>query len=156
MVGLSETLKRAFDVMEAAGVTVDSNPRRGSNTTVSSAANVDQVVNTPIASLADHSPDEWEDEFLAWFLDRCTHREHYDDGGGLSTLHRDFSGWLIDRGSVPCNRATFETLITDAGFPIDHGMVRGVVLTMDLLSWLRDQAKPPQTQTGTQRGRRIL
>jgi hypothetical protein len=84
------------------------------------------------ASMAYQNPASWADEFSDWVLERCTHREHHDDWGGLSALHRDFAEWSVTRGQVPCSRLTLETLLSEEGFLVLDGMVRGLFLTEDL------------------------
>jgi hypothetical protein len=87
---------------------------------------------TPAPLVAEHDPSEWEDDCCEWIGERVTHREHFDDWGGLSALHCSFAKWSVDHGRVPCTRQTLEALLRDAGFLVVNGMVQGVLLTEDL------------------------
>jgi hypothetical protein len=84
-------------------------------------------------SMANHDPAGWRDAFLRWLKVACIHREGKDDYGGVGALHRDFCQWSIDSEQVPCNRATFDSLLLENGWRIDkYNMVPGLVLREDL------------------------
>ena len=86
---------------------------------------------------------EWQGDFDDWKAQRCVHREDKDDWGGISALLVDFAEWCVARNAVPCSaRATFEQLITAAGFHLNEGMVAGLVLRVDLEAVLSYQAAP--------------
>jgi hypothetical protein len=48
----------------------------------------------------------------------------------VGCLHIAFCEWEAGRGGVPCNRETFERLLTERGFLV--GEVAGVVLVSGL------------------------
>lgn len=85
------------------------------------------------AGMADHDPGAWSDDFLMWLKSgRIMHREGRDDWGGVGSLHIDFCEWAVTHDAVPCTRRTFERLLEEGNFHIADGLVRGVVLLVDL------------------------
>ncbi len=88
------------------------------------------------------SPDAWRPDFARWRAERCVSRQGHDDIAGIGCLLVDFAEWCAAHDTVPCTRATFERLLTDAGFRCAEGMVAGLVLRVDLEAVLRFQAAP--------------
>lgn len=85
------------------------------------------------AGMAEHDPEAWSDDFLMWLKSgRVVHREGTDDWGGVGCLHIDFCEWAVVHDSVPCARRTFEQLLEEDGFYVADGLVRGVVLRVEL------------------------
>ena len=84
--------------------------------------------------LPEHDPTAWRQDFQLWRAERCIHREDRDDSGSVKFLHADFCEWAIAHDSVPCRHATFERLVTDAGFELEGRMVLGLVLREELES----------------------
>lgn len=81
-------------------------------------------INAPSASIPPHDPAEWREPFARWLDSACVHSPRCF--GGVSALHIAFCEWESGRGGVPCNRETFERLLTERGFLV--GEVAGVVL----------------------------
>jgi len=73
-------------------------------------------------------PTLWRDDFDQWRQERCIHRVGKDDWGGIADLHIDFAEWCFLRDCVSCTRTTFEWLLLDGDFPINDGLVKGLVL----------------------------
>jgi len=73
-------------------------------------------------------PAEWREPFLRWLESACVLSPRCF--GGVAALHIAFCEWESGRGGVPCNRDTFERLLTERGFLV--GEVAGVVLASGL------------------------
>jgi hypothetical protein len=74
-------------------------------------------------------PASWSEAFHHWALDRCVYRERWFNA--IWALHKDFRDWFLNREEVPCDRATFEQLVLDAGFLLEDGFVKGLTLKRD-------------------------
>lgn len=92
--------------------------------------------------MVDHDPDAWRPDFARWRAERCVSRQGYEDSGGIGCLLVDFAEWCIAHDAVPCQRATFEMLLQDAGFPLMDGLAHGLVLKVDLEAVLLSQRAP--------------
>lgn len=58
-------------------------------------------------------PEAWAEDFHHWALDNCVYCDRWSNG--IAALHRDFRDWCLNREEVPCELATFERLLVDAG-----------------------------------------
>jgi hypothetical protein len=96
---------------------------------------------------APDSPDAWREDFARWRAERCVSRQGYEDSAGIGCLLLDFAEWCIGHDAVPCQRATFETLVEEAGFRCADGMAAGLVLKVDLEAVLCSQAAPEASRT---------
>jgi len=97
--------------------------------------------------IPDHDPQIWHEDFVRWVLERCAVRDDHEDAGGIGCLLLDFAEWAIDHDAVPCQRAVFEALLTEAGFPLKDGLAAGIVLKVDLEAVLFSQAAPEASGT---------
>ncbi len=80
------------------------------------------------ASIPPDDPAEWREPFAKWLDSACVRNPRCF--GGVACLHIAFCEWEAGRGGVPCNRETFERLLTERGFLV--GEVAGVVLVSGL------------------------
>lgn len=85
-------------------------------------------INAPSASIPPHDPAEWREPFVRWLDSACVLSPRCF--GGVGCLHIAFCEWESGRGGVPCNRETFELLLTERGFLV--GEVAGMVLVSGL------------------------
>jgi hypothetical protein len=112
-------------------------------------------------AMSSDSLDAWRPDFARWRAERCVSRQGYKDSAGIGCLLVDFAEWCIVQDAVPCQRATFERLLTDAGFRCADGMASGLILRADLEAVLRFQAVPegspaPERATaGTRRNAKV-
>jgi hypothetical protein len=86
-------------------------------------------INAPSASIPPDDPAEWREPFVRWLDSACALSPRCF--GGVSVLHIAFCEWKFRRGGVPCNRDTFERLLTERGFLV--GEVSGVMLVSGLI-----------------------
>ena len=86
-------------------------------------------INVPLGNALPHDPTEWREPFTRWL--KCACERSLRCFGGVACLHIAFCEWKSGRGGVPCNRETFERLLTELGFLI--GEVSGVVLVSGLI-----------------------
>jgi hypothetical protein len=89
----------------------------------------DSKINAPSASIPPDDPAEWGEPFVRWLDSACALSPRCF--GGVSVLHIAFCEWEFRRGRVPCNRDTFEWLLTERGFLV--GEVSGVMLVSGLI-----------------------
>ena len=82
----------------------------------------------PQASHPQHDPAMWREPFARWLNCACVRSLRCF--GGVACLHIAFCEWVAKRGGIPCNRETFERLLTELGFLV--GEVSGVVLVSGL------------------------
>jgi hypothetical protein len=94
------------------------------------------------SSLPPDAPDAWREDFARWRTERCVSRQSREDSAGIGCLWVDFCEWAVGSDSVPCTRATFERLLSDAGFRCADGMANGLLLRVDMEAVLRFQAAP--------------
>jgi hypothetical protein len=73
-------------------------------------------------------PDEWAEPFTSWLNTRCVVSQRF--ATNIVALYRDFCAWFEDENDAPCDRAGFESLLTQAGFTLTR--VHGVVLVWRL------------------------
>jgi hypothetical protein len=91
------------------------------------------IISSASTGLAEEDPACWQEDFTRWMHECCTHREGFEDWGGVGGLLVDFAEWQVRHNSVPCDRRTFGALVRSAGWPIDHyGLVPGLILKVDL------------------------
>ena len=76
------------------------------------------------ASMFDHNPAAWEDDFHNWGLSDCTFRER--SFHSIRHLHALFCEWCISTDRVPCRLDTFESLLYSEGFCFADGLVYGL------------------------------
>lgn len=95
-----------------------------------------------------HDPRAWAEDFQRWALARCVYRDRCF--GGIGALHTDFCEWAIVSESVPCQRRTFEVLLTESGFLLAEGLVSGLFLTADL--WALEPPRGPRIAPSTKKG----
>lgn len=88
------------------------------------------------------APDAWREDFSRWKIENCVHRDGREDWGGVGCLWVDFCEWAVSNDSVPCQRATFERLLEEAGFSCAEGMVAGLLLRADLEAVVHFQNRP--------------
>lgn len=77
-------------------------------------------------------PETWRAGFVAWALESCALREDFEDSQSVASLLIDFAEWCAAHDAVPCQRAVFEMLLNEAGFPLKDGLAVGIVLKVDL------------------------
>jgi hypothetical protein len=104
----------------------------------------------------DCDPDAWRWEFSRWRSARCASRQGQEDSAGVACLWVDFSEWAVRRGGVPCTRATFERLLSEAGFRCVDGMAAGLLLLVDLEAVLCFQNPPAKAEPAPKRTRRAF
>lgn len=73
-----------------------------------------------------HDPAAWAEDFQRWALDRCCFKDR--SFGGIGALHTNFCEYQIARNDVPCQRNTFEALLSHAGFFHADGLIYGLIL----------------------------
>jgi hypothetical protein len=93
----------------------------------------------------------WGEDFKRWARERCAARKRHSDAGGIGYLLLDFAQWATRNNSIPCDRKTFEALLTDSGFRCVDGLALGLVLRDDLQAVLQSQIQPSAS-----RSRRLL
>jgi len=89
-----------------------------------------RLLDAPSAPIDD--PAEWREDFARWCKERAVSRSGFDDSGSVGVLLIDFAEWCIGHDAVPCQHATFEMLLEEAGFRCVDGMAAGLVLRADL------------------------
>ncbi|HWG21430.1 MAG TPA: hypothetical protein VG225_12940 [Terracidiphilus sp.] len=128
----SATLRRALDALASICRTL---PKRNTAIPERDAAPRIPVQTDPsvtqatVASIPPHDPAEWRKPFVQWLDSACVLSSRCF--GGVGCLHIAFCEWEAGRGGVPCNRKTFERLLSELGFLI--GEVRGVMLVSGLI-----------------------
>ena len=132
----SETLRRAMDALNSVCVKPLEKETSGPGTNLPTAAKALPACSDPrttqrIAepdSIPPADPAEWREPFVRWLDSACVLSPRCF--GGVGCLHIAFCEWESGRGGVPCNRETFELLLTELGFLV--GEVAGMVLVSGL------------------------
>lgn len=84
--------------------------------------------NTPSASIQPHDLAKLREPFSRWLDSVCVRSPRCFSG--VACLHIAFCEWVAERGGIPCDRETFERLLTELGILV--GEVSGVVLVSGL------------------------
>jgi hypothetical protein len=74
-------------------------------------------------------PEAWRKPFRTWVKSACV--RHDGSSGGIGCMHIHFAEWAIANDAVPCTRATFELLLSEAGLLLCDGMVLDLILKID-------------------------
>lgn len=83
-------------------------------------------------------PDAWREAFHQWRTWQCVSKDRCF--GGIGSMHIHFCEWTVQSSTVaPCTRATFEGLLSDAGFLLADGFVSGLILAED---WHAAHSRP--------------
>ena len=77
------------------------------------------------ATLAEHDPDAWHDDFSSWILAHCIFRDRVF--WSVRHLHGLFCAWCLSTDRVPCRLDTFEALLRGEDFLLADGLIAGVM-----------------------------
>jgi hypothetical protein len=95
-------------------------------------------------------PEAWREAFHVWRIQQCVSEDR--SFGGIGCLHIHFCEWTVENSAVaPCTRATFEGLLSEAGFLYADGMVSGLILAEDwhAAHWKPERRKPTVVSQNT-------
>jgi hypothetical protein len=93
-----------------------------------------QTTAAPAPELSVDTLEELRVAFETWLDSECAVSPRWF--GGLSSLHLGFCEWMIARNEVPCDRGTFEALLSKSGFLTgdmqEVRLVSGLALKTDM------------------------